>query len=153
MLNRLMPEILLTDQWRFWQKVAIREADDCWIWTGARSNKYGSFRIAREMYRAHRVSYWIHYREDDPNLDCLHECNIKLCVNPGHLYLGTVSENIRHAFQDRLAIAVGPAQLNDDLVREIRNSSLTTMELAKKFGRGWSTIDQARRGDTWQHVR
>ncbi len=71
----------------------------CWLWTagtGKRSNGEieGRFVSGKEV-RAARVS-WIIYRGPIPaSLHVLHTCDVALCVNPDHLYLGTHEDNMK----------------------------------------------------------
>ncbi|TDV04671.1 HNH endonuclease [Paraburkholderia caballeronis] len=45
------------------------------------------------------------------------------------------------------------SKLTDELVREIRASSETGAQLAKRMGVSTGVIYKARAGDTWKHVR
>lgn len=64
----------------------------CWIWMrGATGDGYGSFR----GMRAHRYSWQMQYGEIPPDMDVLHRCDVPLCVNPDHLFLGTHTDNMR----------------------------------------------------------
>lgn len=71
----------------------------CWLWlggTGARG--YGSFTQRADGFvakRAHRAS-WILYRcaEITSKEHVLHKCDMPLCVNPEHLFIGTQKDNM-----------------------------------------------------------
>lgn len=83
---------------RFKAKVAV--IDDCWIWTGATTNKgtYGKMKVYGVPWLAHRLSYTHKYGEipKDKVVDHLLEegiCTSTLCVRPSHLQLLTNVEN------------------------------------------------------------
>lgn len=75
-----------------------RQADGCWLWTGARQGRgYGYF--GRQL--AHRWSYEQHVGPIPDDLTIDHLCCNILCVNPEHLELVTRSENARRAHARR----------------------------------------------------
>lgn len=82
---------------RFWQKVEIRGADQCWNWKGYRDSKgYGLLTNGDPKKRrvfAHRLSYRIAHGPFDANLFICHHCDNPPCVNPSHLFLGDIRAN------------------------------------------------------------
>src|SRR5215471_5778543 len=83
---------------RFWSKV--RRARSCWLWFGSCDPRgYGRlgkpYGVDGPAYiPAHRLS-WILNRGPIPSgLHVLHRCDVRECVRPDHLFLGTQSTNM-----------------------------------------------------------
>lgn len=78
----------------------------CWLWTAAENEKgYGVIGVGGRgtgKRYAHRVSYELHVGPVPDGMCVLHKCDTPLCVNPDHLFLGTVADNVNDmTFKDR----------------------------------------------------
>lgn len=71
----------------FRARVQIDEAG-CWLWRGIR-DMYGQY----NGQPAHRASWELHHGPIADGLVILHGCDVRGCVNPGHLRPGTLREN------------------------------------------------------------
>jgi hypothetical protein len=96
------PELVGTDgrrrrslEERFWEKVD--KSGDCWLWTGATyRNGYGNiwdYDRGRKVL-AHRVAYELANGEIPEGLLVCHICDVRLCVTPAHLWVGTHGDNL-----------------------------------------------------------
>jgi len=148
---------------RFWSSVDRADGDDsCWIWTGnGTKDGYGRLSVDGRKTRAHRFSYELHNGPIPDGLLVCHHCDVPLCCNPKHMFLGTTKDNV----QDMLAkgrvrplrgTASPNARLNEDQVREIRAryaaGGVFQKDLASAYGVAVKTISHIVCGDRWKHV-
>lgn len=89
----------------------------------------------------------------------LHKCDIRNCVNPDHLFLGTNKDNMADMMRKgrknaRKGSAHGYAKLTENDVLQIRDvyPSVSSRELAKRYGVVKSTILFVIHRKTWAHV-
>lgn len=108
---------MITLEKRFWEKVKVAGADECWEWTGVKAGSYGQIKINRHGHAAHRVSWQFVNGVIPSGAQVLHKCDNRICVNTAHLFLGDHAANMR---DEALKNRGGNAKLSLDDVRWVR---------------------------------
>lgn len=139
----------------FWGRVSPLGEDECWLWRGGTTRGYGVFTVATKHVYAHRVSWELHKGPIENGLDVLHRCDVPLCVNPNHLFLGTQTDNVNDMWaKGRANPPVGErnrhAKLTAEQVYEIRDSSKSLRELALQYGVTMSMLSSIKRRASWK---
>lgn len=154
---------------RFESKFIPEPMSGCWLWEASTARGYGKFRMSTDpkvsLDLAHRVS-WQLYRGEIPNgLYVCHKCDVRCCVNPNHLFLGTAADNMQDAVSKgrmkwktpvRENLLRGEAHpkttITSSDVVTIRSSDESGPVLARRFGVCVKTISRIRRREVWRHV-
>lgn len=158
MLRRVRPA--MDSKKRFMDKVSPEPMSGCWLWT-ASVNRGGYGRFGRAMIDggipAHRASWFLFRGSVPPNTCVLHKCDVRCCVNPDHLFLGTLADNnadkTKKGRQAR-GITHMAAKLTVEQVLEIRAIAVRGQygALGRRFGVGKAAIRSIVLGVTWRHV-
>ena len=135
---------------------SIEQSGDCWIWKASKfKDGYGAITVGRKGYRAHRVSYEAFKGPIPDGLQVCHRCDVRACVNPSHLFVGTQADNVhdaqrkkRHPYGEK----VGNSKLTESDVKTIRESNLSHAALGRRFSVTAVCIQKARVRQTWKHI-
>ena len=142
-------KLLQSDFERFSQKIERIPFSGCWLWTGAlKTGGYGDFWLFGKVTGAHRASYLMHKGPIPENAEVCHHCDVRCCVNPAHLFLGTWSDNMKDA-ANKGRLQHRGAKLTNKQADEIRRSHLPGVDLAAKFGVSQNIISRIRKGHAY----
>lgn len=111
------------------------------------------------MQKAHRVAWSLHNNRQIPDkLQVLHKCDVRNCVNPEHLFIGTNSDNMVDMVQKgrgnyKHVGSLNPnSKLTEKDIVDIRLSSVSIASLARQYTVSWSTIFDIKTRRTWTHI-
>lgn len=128
----------------------------CWLWFGpVDENGYGRVRNGSKKIRVHRLSYEIHKGPIPQGLVACHRCDVPGCVNPEHLFVGTLADNIadrdakgRQARGERGA----GSKLTSNNVLSILADGRTHRAIGEDYGVSHRTVGEIKRGRKWKHL-
>lgn len=148
---------------RLWGRV--RYSGDCWMYSGPiTADGYGFLSYLNKRWLAHRLAWHMTNGPIPEGMLVCHHCDIRPCINPAHLYVGTYADNNRdtrtrgrHGCGRRHLHGElnGHAKLTAEQVMAIRQRRLAGEQydlLAEEYGVTRWTIGDIERGKSWQHL-
>lgn len=159
------PHLVVTDSLRDRLYGRCQKVESgCWLWVGSiNPNGYGKIKINGIAVDVHVIS-WRVANAGVPvpaGSVVMHLCDVRNCINPDHLQVGTQSENMLHAIQVGAAKVrrggeLPHAVLDESIVRQIRSMyrprRFGYVRIAKALGLNQGCVDAVLRGRTWKHV-
>lgn len=160
------------------KKLSDYDIDDngCWIWRGptrtsstdksANPKAYGvaSFNLPGRVFRkvyAHRLAYAYHYQEEPGELLVCHSCDVPLCINPAHHFLGSHKDNMRDMHEKGRAKGQRGSDNNSATITEAEALTIVSLlpylnnrQISRHFN-GKVTdgaVSCIRSGKTWKHI-
>jgi hypothetical protein len=106
--KRLAPYCIRT--WSPEQRIAYYTKPDplggCHIWQGyLTASGYGRVHYQRRLWLAHRLAWTLKHGPVPHGMILCHRCDVKRCVNPDHLALGTRADNNADTKAARIRLA------------------------------------------------
>lgn len=140
----------------------------CWIWLGCinKQTGYGMLNANRKTTLAHRFIWEYEYGEIPKGYSILHKCDVRSCVNPLHLFIGTQKENMHDMIKKGRAIhnkackgeKQGSAKLTEAQILEIRKLKKTGLTfkaiglIYKVSSQTIFRIHHSKKHGGWAHV-
>ena len=147
---------------RYWSKVnkdgpvAAHMSTPCWVWLAARDRSgYGVFYLEGSYVQAHRLVFFWENDEVPEGLCVLHRCDVRHCVNPEHLFVGTKTDNMLDKVSKERQTrgeAVNTAKLTPEQIREIRKDPRLPRVIAEDYPVGPRALWSIKKRMTWKHI-
>lgn len=134
----------------------------CLLWlAGTWGGGYGRISVDGVERPAHVVSWEEHHGCSVPEgLDVCHKCDVRPCIEPSHLFVGTPSDNMQDMHRkgrankpSRKGERNGRHKLTEEDVLAIRADTRNPKIIAPLYGVHWSVIYHVRDGRKWGHVK
>lgn len=142
----------------------VNKTDSCWLWTGGTNHiGYGIVGYHGKAYKAHRLSWTINVGPIPDGLKVLHRCDVRNCVRPDHLFLGTQDDNMKDCATKGRIVSVprygeqnARSKMTADGVRKMREiyarGGIGQKNLGKMFGVTAMTVNRIVRGQLWKQI-
>jgi hypothetical protein len=139
---------------RFHERYIPEPNSGCWLWTSSTNfYGYGVLWWGTGRLMAHRLSWRLANGEIPGGLVACHKCDVRCCVNPDHLFLGTQVDNMQDCSRKE---RFPHSRLNAEKVRAARlrmADGESCLTVARSFGVGEATMYDIRARITWKHVQ
>lgn len=133
--------------------------DSCWLWNGLkRRNGYGFIKYKGKSIAVHRFLWMTFFGPLTYDQVCCHKCDVRNCINPAHIFIGTRDENQKDMKAKGRAASGsknGTAKLTEKdipVIRKLYSDGIYQKDIAKKYGVTQTIISSIVLGKTWDHV-
>ena len=137
----------------------VRKTKTCWLWTsGIDRDGYPRIRWGYPRVKVSRLLYELTYGKKIPNdLLACHKCDVKRCVRPSHIFIGTHKDNAMDAIKKN-RWPVGEMNPRSTLTnfQAVAIKRLSKWYSAKSISKllhvSLRPVDHIVAGSSWKHV-
>lgn len=135
-----------TPEERLKEKIKVNPETGCWEWQGLLNRYgYGKIKVNGRCWTTHRLSYVLNVGDIGDSMVC-HRCDVRHCVNPNHLFLGSHIDNMSD-MRMKSRQAKGEKhpnfKVNESTKKkmiELRSQGFNGREIAETLGIGETTV-------------
>lgn len=140
----------------------INTKTNCWEWNKSfKSEGYGNAWWNNKHEIAHRLSWTCYVGEIPQGLNVLHKCDNRKCINPKHLFLGTILDNNRdrknkgrnaNTFGERNPFSKLTEKQVMDILTRLRKKERGS-SIAKLYNVSKHAISKIKTGKNWAYLQ
>lgn len=131
--------------------------DNCWLWEKTVNKNGYAILYHSKSIKLHRYSYEYFNGKIENGLYVCHKCDIRNCINPNHLFLGTHKDNMDDMIKkDRHNVAKGESHYCSKLkcndIYEIKimlQKGIRIVVIAKKYHVSPGAISKIKHNRSW----
>ena len=103
----------------------------CILWVGnTGTNGYGMLNWQNQAWLAHRLAWMEVHGRIPAGMNVLHRCDVRACINPAHLFLGTTADNMRD-LREKERIR---GRMTNGALTAIQSATGSPREIAARYG-------------------
>ena len=147
---------------RFTDRIHEMPYCGCHLWDGyTKPTGYGRVQWKGRMWLLHRLAWTLTHGPVPDNVCVCHRCDVRSCVNPDHLFLGTHAENMADMKskgrakgtrgEDNKMSKLTSAQVLD-VRRRYAGGGVTYSQLGRELGVHKTLIGYVVRKEIWRHL-